>query len=89
MHLNPIYSSQSIAGENFIFIKNETQLDMTRVISLSDSAAWLWTQLEKKYFTINDVLELLVEHYEVEEKTASSDIQKWLEQLKQNDLLLD
>lgn len=89
MHLNPIYSIQSIAGENFIFIKNETQLDMTRVISLSDSAAWLWTQLEKKYFTINDVLELLVEHYEVEEKTASSDIQKWLEQLKQNDLLLD
>lgn len=89
MHLNPIYSIQSIAGEHFIFIKNETQLDMTRIISLSGSAAWLWTQLENKYFTVNDVLELLMEHYEVEEVTASSDIQKWLEKLKQNDLLLD
>lgn len=89
MYLNPIYSIQSIAGEHFIFMKNENQVDMTRVISLSNTAAWLWTQLEKKNFTLNDAVELLTGNYEVGEEIAFFDTKRWLEQLKKNDLLLD
>lgn len=86
MRLNPIYSIQSIAGEHFIFIKKE-QVDMTRVISFNDSAAWLWNQLEHHEFMIDDAVELVTERYDVDAATAISDVEKWLELLRQNNLL--
>lgn len=87
MRLNPIYTLQSIADEHFIFMRHDKQVDFTRIVSLNDSAAWLWTQLEKQDFTYDDAVRLVTGHYEVESVTASSDVKTWLESLKQNDLI--
>lgn len=88
MRLNPIYTLQSITGEHFIFIRKGDRVDMTRIISLSASAAWLWSQLEGCDFTCDDAISLLTEHYEVENNIAVSDVQQWLDFLSQNALLL-
>lgn len=87
MRLNPVFTLQSIAGEHFVFVKNEKQTDMTRVISFSDSAAWLWTQLVGEDFSIEDGTELLTEHYNVEKSIAESEVRKWVEQLEQIGLI--
>ena len=87
MRLNPHFSLQSIAGEHFIFVKNEMQTDMTRVISFSDSSAWLWNRLIGEDFTIEDAIELLIGHYNVDESVADSEVRKWVAQLEQCGLL--
>lgn len=87
MYLNSTYSLQSIADVNFIFMRNSKQIDLTRIISFNDSAAWLWMQLEGREFTYDDVVSLIVEHYDIDHSTASADVKGWLEELVENDLL--
>lgn len=64
------------------------QVDMTRIISLNASAAWLWTQLENREFTTEDAVSFLTGHYDVDKETAIYEVEGWLELLRQNDLLL-
>lgn len=88
MRLNPIYTLQSIAGEHFIFMREGQQVDMTRIISLNASAAWLWAQLENLEFTYEDAVLFLTDHYDVDKETAIYEIKGWFDLLRQNDLLL-
>lgn len=89
MRLNPTYTLQSIAGKYFIFMRKGEQVDLTQIISLNDSAAWLWMQLEKQEFTCDDAVQLLIGHFDVDYSNASIDVQGWFELLRQNDLLHD
>lgn len=87
MHLSPTHTTEQIAGEYFIFQKDETNIDLTRVISLSESSAWLWEQLEGKEFTYESAAALLTTHYDVDQETALQDVQEWCTLLKQHNLL--
>lgn len=87
MRLNPNYTLQSIAGQHFIFMRNNEQIDLTRIISLNNSAAWLWRELEGREFTCDDAVKLLTGHFDVAYSTATTDVGEWLESLGENKLL--
>lgn len=87
MHLNPNYTLQSIANQHFIFVRNNEQVDLTRIISLNNSAAWLWMQLEGKEFTCDEAVGLLTGHFDVDYATAMTDVCRWFESLNENELL--
>ena len=57
--------------------------DMTRIISLNDSGAWLWQELSGKDFSVEDAAELLCRRYDVESETALEDARKWTDTLKE------
>lgn len=74
---------RTIAGESIVLLQADGTSDMTKVIALNPSSKYLWEQLVGKDFTLDDVVSLLCEHYDVVEEKAREDAGKWLEQLSE------
>lgn len=74
---------RNVCGENVIVAEGIENIDFSKIISMNESAAYLWQKVEGKSFTIDDLTRLLCEAYEVDEETANADsqtvFQQWLE----------
>lgn len=57
-------------------------VDMTKIISLNESALYLWNALAGKEFSVDDAARLLTERYEVDDATAARDAAAWVEKLR-------
>ena len=71
-------------GEEFIVIgEGISQINFNKMISLNSTAAFLWENVERKDFTVEDLTKLLTDNYEVEEERAAADAAaiaaKWIE----------
>jgi hypothetical protein len=77
------FKLRTICGENVIVAEGIENIDFSRIISMNESAAYLWNKIQGKDFTANNLVELLLEEYEVDEDTARQDVQqliiKWQE----------
>ena len=71
-------------GKEFIITAEYTkQINFNKMISLNESAAYLWKSVEGKAFTVDTLADLLVERYEIDRETAFRDSEaiaaKWKE----------
>ena len=87
MRIKQEYKVRNIAGENVVIMQGHHGADLTRIISLNDSAHLLWETLSGKDFSVEDAAEVLVQNYEVEAATAAGDTQKWIDKLAECQLL--
>ena len=83
MIINKKYKLRQIGNENFIILPD----DMTKVVAFNESAVLLWQSLHDKDFTIQDVCDVLLQNYEVDEDTARNDAVNWVYVLKSHDIL--
>lgn len=89
MRLNSNYHVHQIAGEHIIIRPGATETDLTGVISLNTTAAWLWEQFaDGQEFTVDDIAAALATHYTVDEEKAKTDAEVWIRTLEQHNLLL-
>ncbi|MCQ2296576.1 MAG: PqqD family protein [Bacteroidales bacterium] len=88
MKINPIYKVRKVAGENIILLQGKTSEDLTRVVAFNDSALLMWNELMGKEFSLDDAVQVLMDNYEVEESVARADAQKWIDNIRENNLLL-
>ena len=82
MRINPEYKVREIAGENVVILQGEYGTDMTRIITLNESALLLWNELLGR-----DAADVLIKSYDVEETTALRDAQLWIDKLSECKLL--
>ena len=87
MKIKPMYKVRQIAGENLIVGQGRLNADMTKVISLNDTAVLLWKGLVDKDFTNEDAADILVNTYGIDKERALVDAGKWIEKLKSCDLI--
>ena len=80
MKINQGFELREICGEHIIIGTGIENIDFSKVISLNESAAWLWREAEGKEFTAESLVTLLVEEYAVSEAVALADVSKLLEQ---------
>ena len=67
---------RSICGENVIVAEGLENIDFSKIISLNESAAYLWRKAEAlPAFTADDMKAWILEEYEVDEATAQADAQ--------------
>lgn len=71
-------------GKEFILVAEGVEaVDFTRMISMNESAAFLWKAVEDKDFEAETLVNLLMEEYdishEVAEKNVASLLQTWKE----------
>ena len=78
-----------IGEEHVIVVPNRGTVDMTSVYRLTEVAAWLWKQFEDKEFTAPQMVELLLQHYDVEPDRAAGDVDKLIEDLKEHGLVVE
>lgn len=83
MKIKPNYKIRKIAGETIIVNQGVANFDMTRIISLNESACLLYQKLLGRDFVTEDVARVLVETYGVTDEQALTDATKWVNSLKE------
>ena len=82
-----MYKVRQVAGENLIVGQGRLNADMTKVISLNDTAVLLWKELAEKDFTCDDAADVLVTVYGIDKERALNDASKWIDKLKECNLI--
>lgn len=77
-----MYKVRQVAGENLVVGQGRLNADMTKVISLNDTAVLLWKELNGKDFTCEDAADILVANYGIEKEKAIADAANWIEKMK-------
>lgn len=67
---------RTICGEHIVVGEGLAQINFKKMISLNESAAYLWQEVEGKAFTQEDLVKLLLDKYEVSEEQAAADVEK-------------
>lgn len=78
---------RDIAGEKVVIMQGHLGADLTRIIQLNGSSQWLLEQLAGREFEVADVVALLTSRYDVDELTATTDAEKWVEQLREHKMI--
>ncbi|MDO5446439.1 MAG: PqqD family protein [Prevotellaceae bacterium] len=83
MKIKEGFNLRSIINERFIISDGMKNIDFNKIIRLNETSAYLCENIMGKEFTIDDMVKLLTDEYEVDEATAKSDceslIQQWTE----------
>jgi len=77
------FTLRTLVGEHIVTGEGLKQVNFNKMISLNDSAAYLWQAVEGKEFTVQTLTDLLLEKYDIDAQTASKDAEKlakaWIE----------
>lgn len=77
---------RTVAGQNVVVPVGSNTMNFNAAITLNDSAAFLWKQLENEK-TEQELLTALTEEYEIDSATARADISVFLNVLKEHEIL--
>lgn len=86
MKLKDNLTIRKIGDEYMIVSESGLGLDYTRVISLNKSAAYLVQEVNEKYFTKEEWVELLIDKYNVDRERAEKDVQALIDKLAKEKL---
>lgn len=70
------FNLRTICGENIVVAEGIENIDFSRIISMNESAAYLWKKTRGTDFDAQTLKDLLLEEYEVDETTAENDARK-------------
>ena len=69
-----IVSLEDLVPEDHLLRKIDAAVDFSRMISLNESAAFLWKEVEDKDFDAEMMTSLLVDNYDIDRETAQNDV---------------
>jgi hypothetical protein len=87
MKIKKGFTLREIVGEKVIVGEGIEQVDFNRIISVNESAAYLWNALQCKDFTAEDAAAALQAEYEVDAATALQDVKELLNDWQEAGLL--
>ena len=64
---------REMCGEKIVAGEGLQHINFNKLISLNDSAAYLWTELEGQEFTVEDMAQLLIDRYGIDRELAVKD----------------
>jgi hypothetical protein len=77
---------RTVAGQNVVVPVGANTMNFNVAITLNDSAAFLWKQLESEK-NEQELLAALTNEYEIDSATAKSDITVFLNVLREHEIL--
>ena len=80
MKIKKGFELREVCGENIIVAYGKENIDFNKVISLNESASFLWRAISEKDFTAETLTSLLCEEHEVDLETAKKDAQSLLDE---------
>lgn len=77
------FKLRTVCGENIVVAEGIANIDFSRIISMNESSAYLWNNVQGKEFDTDTLVKLILDEYDTDEATARRDIdqliQKWIE----------
>ena len=77
------FKLRNVCGENIIVADGIENIDFSRIISMNESAAYLWKNIQEQEFDSEKLVSLLLEEYEIDEGTARADVKKLIDKWKE------
>lgn len=74
---------RNVCGENIIVADGIENIDFSRIISMNESSAFLWKNVQDKEFTTDTLTQLLLDEYDTDEATARRDVEALIEKWKE------
>lgn len=87
MKIKKGFNLRVVCDENIIVAEGLSNIDFSRIISLNESAVYLWKNIHGKEFDQETLADLLLQEYEVEKETAQRDAGMLIEQWKEAGLI--
>lgn len=83
MRLIDGFRLRDVMGQATVIGEGVGQVNFNKLITLNDSAAFLWREVEGKDFDVYQLADLLVDKYGIDEELARKDAEsiasRWLE----------
>ena len=80
---------RNVAGEHIVMRMGAAAGDMTTVMALNESSILIYDNLKNRSFSIDDVVTLLTDNYEVEPNQARTDAAEWEQKMREYSLIID
>ena len=88
MKANQDFILREIAGESILLPTGEAAQKMSGLIDLNESGTLLWKKLQEDR-TERELIEALLQEYDVDEATAKADVEKFIVKMREAGLLID
>lgn len=86
MRVGDEFILREIAGDYVIIPIGKTALSFNGLISVNEVGAFLWNMLQNDV-TMDELVAGVLAEYDVDEETAKEDIQEFIDQLKNGQIL--
>ncbi len=83
MRIKDGFKLRSMAGVDMVVGEGLEQIDFSKIVSLNETASFLWKSVQGKDFDEDGLVRLLLDKYDVDEAVARRDVaalvDKWTE----------
>ncbi|MBQ5456120.1 MAG: PqqD family protein [Prevotella sp.] len=83
------YILRSLGKEFVLVAEGLDAVDFSRMVSLNESAAFLWKSVEDKDFEAETLVELLLDEYGITRDVAEKDVAALLQTWKETDMIIN
>lgn len=83
------FKLRSLGREYIVIGEGTAQVNFNKMISLNETAAYLWNELIGKEFDVAMMTSLLLDRYEVSEELAKTDCENLVKAWKEAELITD
>ncbi len=81
------FNLRNVCGEHVVVADGKENIDFSKIINMNESSAYLWSNLQGKDFTVDDMVALLTQEYDVDDATAHRDSEHLMALWKEAGLL--
>lgn len=89
MQVKPGFKLNQVCGQSFLVPMGESNIDFSKLIALNESSLLLWKRMQTGEFTIDDLVNELLNEYEVDDATARKDVEAIIEQFKSEGVITE
>ena len=86
MKIKKGFTVRNIAGSDIVVPVGNAEKIFNGMITLNESGAFFWNALLKDT-TVDEVVKNVTSEYDVDEERAKADVEKFIEQLRENNLI--
>ncbi len=83
------FNLRTVCGEQIIVAEGKENIDFSNIISMNETSAYLWETIKGKEFSQEELVDLLLEQYEVDKDIASKDVEALVKQWKDAGIIDD
>lgn len=76
MKIREGFKMRKLGREHILVAEGSGLVNFNRMVSFNDTAAYLWEALAGREFAVEDIRQLILDRYEVDERTADADAAK-------------
>lgn len=78
MKISEALALEQIGNDHFVFLCGDSKVNMTKVVRLNSSAAWLFEALRGSEFTREQALSALEGHFDAPKEVLAADLDEIL-----------